>query len=69
VAHCTGLVVCGNLPAVNQHQFVKVGDELTDVVPDLRKLLCEMVGHFAELLIFSPKKVSRYGHTAENSSS
>src|ERR1035437_5342060 len=23
--------------------------------PDLRKLLCEMVGHFAELLIFSPK--------------
>jgi hypothetical protein len=32
VAHCTGLVVCGNLPAVNQHQFVKVGDELTDVV-------------------------------------
>src|ERR1039457_4759595 len=37
--------------------------------PDLRKLLCEMVGRFAELLIFSPKKVSRYGHTAENSSS
>src|ERR1019366_1333552 len=31
--------------------------------------LCEKVGWFIELLIFPPKKVSQYGHTAEDSSS
>jgi len=35
---------------------------------DLRKLLCETLGWFAELLIFPPKEVPIYGPTAESSS-